>query len=642
MNSEILFKNIYFDLTGFCVTPENPSIGGKATLKLLVNKKILNEIEKIDIRMTCDNEQHCSKMTIKKNRHSSAAVFAGTIPVLIKQTNIRFKIFTKNNIFNFNSRGVYEYEPNDYYDFKLISGNDSPKWVNKSVFYQIFPDRFHHGYNETEYRKKIDEIKTKFYELYGKRQGYFKDINPVFKKWGEKPNKNMSGYEFYFGTLAGISQKISYLKDLGINSIYLTPILKSPSNHRYDTSNYFEIDPVLGGNSGFKDFMKVMRKNKIKVILDAVYNHSGFSADIFEKARRGEKKYEEFFNFYDKKKHYACWLGHGNLPKLNYSSEKLRDYIYRSADSASSFWLNKPYEIDGYRLDVAHMIGCEGSSRENLEILRQMRQAFKSVKKDAFVLAENFFDSGYMLDGTSMDSVMNYHGFTFPVIHYIAGRDHRLRKNKINSAAFGEWLMEVYAKIPFCHANIMYNQLSSHDISRHNSIIGDDLRKILMAVSIQFTFPGIPSIFYGDEIGLTGVGDPECRASMEWNESRQNLKLKNAYKTLIEFRKQSNALAYGGFKILRCSDDIIIYYRKYRESVALLVINNNSDEKNLNIKPDELFLDAAKTMKVECVFDSNKISVRDDGLENEFDITSKNIKIKMLDYSSLIISIIQE
>ncbi len=628
-----LHSGLYFDTTKFCVTSENPSIGHKIKVKLYVAESLLESIIDIRIRTTCDNEEYPAKTRIAK-RYNGFAIFSGEIPVMKKITNIRFKIYTKNAIYWFNSRGVFDHNPNDYFDFKVIAEFNAPKWAARSVFYQIFPDRFWHGFTPGEY-SDVETVREKFETLYGRRKTYFRDIKPSLKKWGETPDATSLGYEFYFGTLDGAAQKLGYLKELGITAIYFTPILKSPSNHRYDTIDYFEVDPVLGGDAAFERFMEEARKAGIKVILDAVYNHSGFSCEEFKKAQKGEEPFTRFFTFYDaQRKKYACWLGNGNLPKLDYASNELREFIYDSDMSASTKWLREPYKIDGYRLDVAHMIGEGGSARNNIGILREMRESFKKYNPDAFVLAENFFDCIDMLDGTSMDSVMNYHGFTFPVIDYFSGRDHRGHPNAIDISAFHDWLMDVYAKIPGAHANIMYNQLSSHDISRHNSLLNNDIKKILMAVTFQFSFPGIPSIFYGDEIGLSGTGDPGCRASMEWDEKKQNGALKSAYKSLIKIRKNESALAYGGMKVLRAHGGLFCFFRKYMNETIVSCFNNSKSGVGFDIRKKELFL-MKSDGKLQTLFDSGEFIKSQHG-KNSASPRDDKISAKLSPYGALI------
>lgn len=602
---DLLYKNIYFAACPPCVEPRDPAPGSSVSLRLFVGKAAAGLIDEIFVRMTCDNEERRIKMKKSRADYGEFYCFTAKIPLLVKTTGVRFKIYSKNNIYWLNARGVYAYHPNDYFDFRIIAGNDAPAWVNKSVFYQIFPDRFWHGLSPEEYAAREKQEK-KFERLYGGREVYFRGIEPRLKCWHEPPDKKALGYEFYMGTLNGIARRKDYLRELGVNAIYLTPIFKSPTNHRYDTIDYFRVDPLLGGNSGFEKFMGEMRGANMRVIVDAVFNHSGFSCDMFKKAKKGIKPYDEFYSFYGKgRARYACWLGHGSLPKLNYASEKLRELIFRGPKSAAARWLSPPYAIDGYRLDVAHMIGKNSTSEGNAEILAEMRSAFKKHRPDAFVLAENFFDPYRMIENDCVDSVMNYHGFTFPVIAYLSGKDHGGRPNALTSAEFCDWIMDSYAKLPQARADIMYNQLSSHDISRHNSLLGKDYKKISAALVFQFTLPGVPSIFYGDEIGLTGVGDPACRAAMIWDEKRHDAALLGAYKKLVAARKKYDALAYGGFRIIRAENGVICYIRKHIKETALCVVNTSTNDAVLRLEPADMFMTGA-IGRVEPIFDSTE------------------------------------
>ncbi len=600
---EFLYKNIYFDLSPLCVSPAILCEGKRARIKLFVNKDALDLINEIAIRTSYDNEEHLIKMKMnRENFQGNFAVFNAVMEIKLKIMNIRFKIYSKKSIYWFNARGIYSYHPNDYFDFRLTAGERPPAWVNKSVFYQIFPDRFKHSFSESQYRQK-GLLEKKFEEFYEERKPYYGHIKPGVKRWNEPPCAKSAGYEFYMGSLGGITRKINYLKKLGINAIYLTPILKSPSNHRYDTEDYFEIDPMLGGNEGFASFMKAMRGAKIRVILDAVYNHSGASCDLFKKAQAGIEPFCDFYNFYGRgRRRYACWLGHGNLPKFNYASKELCDYIFQGPGSASAIWLKAPYKIDGYRLDVAHMIGRNASSDGNLEILLRMKAAFKKINQDAFILAENFFDSFKMIECASVDSIMNYHGFTNPVIAYLSGKDLKQKPCEISADDFRGWIMDCYAKLPQAAADVMYNQLSSHDISRHNSLLELDYNKISAALLFQFTLPGVPSIFYGDEIGLQGTGDPGCRAPMIWNEKLQNKFLFNAYKKLCAMRKKYDALACGGFRFINVESGLICYIRKYKNETIFCVVNFSGKRMSASINVNELFI-FNKIKSIKLLFD---------------------------------------
>lgn len=600
---ETLYNDFYFDCGPMCVAPHAPPPGSEAALKLFVRARAVAEIDEVFVRTTCDNEERRVKMRRSRSMRGGFAVFAAKIPILVKTTGLRFKIYSKNKIYWLNARGLYAYNPNDYYDFRIISGDDAPAWVRKSVFYQIFPDRFWHGLSPAEYARR-EKLEKRFERLYGGREVYFGGIEPRVKRWNEPPDRGSLGYEFYMGTLEGIAMKADYLKELGVNAIYLTPIFKSPTNHRYDTIDYFQVDPLLGGNSGFKKFMDSMRGAGVRVILDAVFNHSGFSCDMFKKAREGVKPYDEFYSFYGSGR-YACWLGHGSLPKLDYASEKLRDLIFRGPRSAAAKWLSPPYSVDGYRLDVAHMIGKNATAEGNAEILSEMKASFKKIRPDAFVLAENFFDSRDMVVNGCVDSVMNYHGFTFPVIAFLSGRDHGGRPNELTCEEFRDWILDCYAKLPQARADIMYNQLSSHDISRHNSLLGMNYPALAAALLFQFTFPGVPSIFYGDEAGMTGRGDPACRAAMKWDEKLRETPLFATYKTLVAARRRYEALATGGFRVIRAAGGVFCYIRKAGRETALCAVNRGASDAALRFEKEDIFIMGA-IGAVETIFDSTR------------------------------------
>ncbi|ODN30452.1 cyclomaltodextrinase [Fervidobacterium thailandense] len=411
-----------------------------------------------------------------------------------------------------------------------------PSWVYESVVYQIFPDRFAIG------RGKSVHDKEKLYTTYG----------GTVSEWGIRPVRTGDSRQskvFYGGDLWGIAEKIDYIQDLGANCLYLTPIFTSPSNHKYDAIDYFSVDPQFGGNRALIKLIKVLKNHSMHLILDGVFNHMSNLSPLFRKAQQGSE-FREFFSFYET--HHRGWWGVQSLPELNLEEVNVRKFI----SSVLTHYLK--LGIDGWRLDCGQDLGPVNNAF--------VASVVKNFSVEKYVVSELWtYPSGWdMVDGT-----MNYH-FRELVISYL--------KSETTHAG---WLLEkMYKNTPKIFG--CWNMLDSHDTERLATTLPDkDLRKL--AIVLQFTYPGVPVIFYGTEIGLEGGPDPECRAPMIWDESKWDNELREFYKQLIKIRRGEIALKVGEFVLL--NDHPIVFLRKSQNvQDTILVAVNPDDEKSLVIQ----------------------------------------------------------
>lgn len=418
-----------------------------------------------------------------------------------------------------------------------------PSWVYDTVIYEIFPDRFFIGKGKSIYDKR---------DLYEKRKGKIED-------WGVPPKKSKNNDHvnvFYGGDLWGISEKIDYLKDLGINAIYLTPIFYASSNHKYDTIDYFRVDPQFGGLPALKNLIKSAHKNNIKIVLDGVFNHVGKEHVLFKKALKGDKNYKNMFVFY--KENYRGWWGTSSLPELHLEEVKVKEYIVSV--------LRKYLElgIDGWRLDCGQDLGPE--------INRFINAKVKEYSSEKYLVSELWtYPAGWDM----VDGIMNYH-FRETVIDYL------LDKNP-NAGYYLQRAFNETSNIYGC-----WNMLDSHDSERLASVLKDKfLRK--SAILLQFTYPGVPVIYYGTEIGISGGNDPECRKTMEWDSNKWNKDLLDFYKKLIYLRKKEPALRYGSFELL--SNEPLIFMRKtpyVLDNIIVYVNKNEETEISVSIPENRL------------------------------------------------------
>lgn len=472
-----------------------------------------------------------------------------------------------------------------YYRLTVYDSSFSvPDWSKDIVYYFIFPDRFKNG-------DKSNDPKVGVRKFYGN-----KDI--VFhQNWLDKPYTKDSGVknfeggnDFFGGDIAGVIQKLDYLKDLGINTIYMTPLFQSPSNHKYDTADFKKIDEAFGTNETYKQLLDEAHKKGIRVIFDASLNHSGadslymdrygkyHSHGAFEKERiRKDSPYYDWYIFDEKftnpDQAYAQWAN-PTLAVFNKSSESYKNFAYKGKDSITQFWMK--YGIDGWRMDVVPYVPDD--------FWREWHKTVKSINPDSFTVAEVWWDTSKYYLGDMFDSGMNY-VFRQAVFDYVDGKDARKALNLF------EMLRENYPAPAFYST---MNLLSSHDAPRAIFHFGykDDAvpqqeiqiakNKLLLATFIQMTYPGAPAIYYGDEVGVTGGEDPGCRATYPWKEEGGNFdeNLLSRFKELIKLRNDNAVLRRGTVQPVYVDDNIIILARQY-EGVTALVATNNSDKNRI-------------------------------------------------------------
>ena len=428
----------------------------------------------------------------------------------------------------------------NFFQYPYINEIDLHKkvaWCDQAVFYQIFVDRFHMGSSS-------------------------KDKRYIDKNWGELPKPK----GFYGGDLPGITEKLDYLQDLGINSIYLTPIFQSPSNHKYDTIDYEEVDAMFGTNRDLKEFVESAHKRGIKILLDAVFNHCSYLCKQFQDVLRKGKEsvyYDWFIIRGDRpvleQMNYECFAACNYMPKWNTNNPEVQKFLLHIATK----WI-KEYGIDGWRLDVADEVSHD--------FWRQFRKAVKAAKPDALIVGENWHDSRPWLEGDQFDSIMNY-SFTKACLDYFA-------YEKYSAQRFCERLSEILMRNTDQVNEMMLNLLDSHDTERFLTNVGENADKLKCALAVLFFFVGMPCIYYGTEIGTAGGYDPDSRRTFDWDKTHWNMDIYNTVKDLIRLRKEQIG---GGIRIYAQNDLLVI------ERGTLSLIVNNTDQsqkwKDLQLLP---------------------------------------------------------
>jgi glycosidase len=418
----------------------------------------------------------------------------------------------------------------------------TPYWVQDAIFYQIFPDRFANGDTSND--------------------------PPNLQKWGSVP----SNWGFQGGDLRGIIQHFDYLLDLGITAIYLNPIFTATSTHRYNTYDYYQIDPRLGTLADFRALLDTAHHNGVRLVLDGVFNHvgRGFFAfvDVLENGENSS--YKDWFhikNFpldaYSRghSENYLGWWNHKDLPKLNTSNKLVRKYIF----DVARYWIEQG--IDGWRLDVPNEIDDDGFWAE-------FRQVVRASNRDAYLLGEIWDVNPRWANDNHFDGLMNY-----PVREALLA----LLQGRETAVQFSERINVLFNSYNPNNLSAMYVPLDSHDTERFKTLVSGNTDKLKLAFLFQMAFPGAPAIYYGDEIGLEGGKDPDSRRAFPWKEANWNQGLRTWIRTLIAQRKRIPSLRRGDYLRLLVDDGQYVFARTLGEDKVLVAINSTSHSCKIEI-----------------------------------------------------------
>ncbi len=448
---------------------------------------------------------------------------------------------------NYTEKGFFDHVPVDdiayHFCFPFLNEADvftAPEWAKETIWYQIFPERFGNG---------------------------DPSLNPEGTvAWGSEDPKPDS---FFGGDFQGVIDHLDHIESLGVNGLYFTPIFKAYSNHKYDTIDYMEIDPQFGDKETFRTLVKECHKRGIRVMLDAVFNHSGYYFAPFQDVLKNgvQSKYYQWFHMWEQEvktepqPNYDTFAFVPEMPKLNTEHPEVKQHLL----DVAKYWVEE-FDIDGWRLDVANEV--------DHAFWRDFRRAVKSVKPETYILGEIWHDSMPWLQGDQFDAVMNY-PFTNAVLKYF--------NDEMSLDHFKNQITHVQHMYPENVNEVSFNLLDSHDTKRILTYADGDKDAVKMMYLFQLSYEGAPCIYYGDEIGMTGGDDPGCRKCMEWDEDEQDLELFNFVKTLIHLRKTEPAFGNRGKLSFRDTDDVLVYEKNAEDQTLLFAVNTLSEEQTLTI-----------------------------------------------------------
>ncbi len=512
------------------------------------------------------------------------AKYSARVPVTEDGTLFRyfFAFFIDGASYYYSRLGITRYTPSLCDRFSLIVGNRVPEWVAGSTCYQIFPDRFSNGdpsigAKEGEYEFDGGKVTT--------------------PSWTEEPKEwNESRCcDFYNGDLKGIEEKVSYFKSLGVNALYINPVFSSQSVHRYDTIDFFTVDPKLGGDEALISLVRTMHENGIRVILDISINHTGLAAIWLKKALEDTTSEERGFYYFNPDGTFSCWQDVKTLPQLNYSDAKLRSLMYEGASSAMKKYLVDPFNIDGWRLDVAPEVGRRGSDHLTYSIWRGVNTSLRAVNDNLYLVGEDWDDSALYLQGDMWNGTMNYYGAGRPLRSWMGERDRFLLTGYGHSplsdlpwngyelaGAFKSAIQSVPLQTPYMQMNL----IDSHDTPRvHNNpdVFDRDIYK--GAIMALYFLPGMPSTYYGDEVLLKGRIDSNdgARYPMEWREDHIDADMFSFFKRMGELRNSDRDLFYSAVEI-SAIDESAVAISRITDGRAYIAIINKGEEREVSIE----------------------------------------------------------
>ncbi|RYV52584.1 glycoside hydrolase family 13 protein [Pengzhenrongella frigida] len=462
-----------------------------------------------------------------------------------------------------NGRGTFAREVPDAADFRLTVHPPAPEWLRETVVYQIFPDRF-------------------------ARSGA---VRPV-PDWAEPARWDDAAIgsgpstprQFFGGDLGGIEAHLDHLERLGVGTVYLTPFFEGRSNHRYDASSFDHVDPLLGGDAALVSLRRALAVRGMHLIGDLTTNHTGAGHEWFRRAQADATCEEaSLYLWSDADPGYVSWLEHASLPKLDYRAPALASRMIDGPESVIGHWLQPPYSLDGWRIDVANMTGRHAVDDATHAVARTIRRTMTDLNPDAVLVSEHFHDAGLDLSGDGWHANMNYSAFTRPLWTWLVDPATTLGFLSLpitiprrGGVSVVETMREFDSAIPWAVTANQWNLLGSHDTPRVRTITGDPAL-VEVAAGLLFTYPGTPTIFAGDEIGLTGTNGERGRGSMPWDRpDRWDARTFAVYQALIALRRGSRALREGGLRWAVVADDAFAYLRETADERVLVLIARSS------------------------------------------------------------------
>lgn len=544
------------------LSDESPELDGRVTVRVRVAGD--DPVDAVWIRTTYDAEPVFHKCCVDREEEG-AVWWAGELPVHNPVTHYRFLLAGGGPDGQrqrwLTAAGVIEHDGPDAFDFRVTTYAAAPDWARDGVVYQIFPDRFARS-------PAADERPTPPWAVPAAW-----DDEVVFE--GSDPRTPL---QLYGGDLDGAVAHLDHVAGLGASVVYTTPVFPGESNHRYNASTFDRVDPVLGGDEAYRRLSDAVHDRGLRLLGDLTTNHTGDTHEWFVAAKDDPAASTRGWYYFHDDGSYECWMGHRTLPKLDLADPALRTMMVEGPDSVVTRWLRPPFSVDGWRIDVANMTGRLGAQDVNHSVARAVRRTAEAERPDALVIGEHNHDASGDLDGDGWHGTMDYSGFSWPVWSWLRdpasparpfGRPLPVPRRPGGQVqrSLREWL----ARNGWRASSASWNILGSHDSARIRTLVGSsDLHRV--AAGLQFTLPGVPMIFAGDEIGLEGVNGEDARRPMPWDrpDTWDHATLAT-YAALAAARRDHIALRRGGLRWAYVDDDTLAFLREHPEETLLVV-----------------------------------------------------------------------
>ncbi|MPQ43315.1 glycoside hydrolase family 13 protein [Clostridium tarantellae] len=516
----------------------------------------------------CDNSYECNSKLFKAIIEVKNQV--GLIKYYFRIEKNNSVLFYGNNDDLLGGIGRIYYENPKAYQITVYEDFNVPKWYKEGIIYQIFVDRF---FNGNEDGKIINPKPNSF--IYG---NWYDD--PMYIK---DTNGNISRWDFFGGNLKGVRKKLKYLKDLGVSIIYMNPIFKAVSCHKYDIADYELIDEMFGTNEEFKLLCEEAKKLNIRIILDGVFSHTGADSKYFNKYGNYESlgayesrcsPYFQWYRFFQYPDKYECWWGFDNQPNVEELTPSYIDFIIKNENSIIAKWIK--LGASGWRLDVADELPDE--------FIMLIKERMKLVDNESVLIGEVWEDASNKISysqprkyffGKELDSVTNY-PLREIILSFVQGY--------IDSVTFAKKIMNLKENYPKENFFSCMNLLGNHDTERVLTRLNNRMELLKLAICMQMTLPGVPLVYYGDEAGSKGSKDPDNRKTFPWG--KENIEVLKLYKTLINIRTENEIFTKGDFNININYDlpkEVLVYKRDYNKKEGIVLINSSNENKKVTI-----------------------------------------------------------
>jgi len=558
------------------VSNQAPKLLDKVKIRVRIHEAI-GDVHQVMVRFSESGEAFPTPPAKVVKRDGGWSWYEATVTMHNPKMNYRFVIILDDGRqLTYNAIGLFETEQPDINDFRLNTFSSAPKWGPSSVMYQIFPDRWARSAQADKHKTPDWAIKA---------------------SWGDEVIGSGPGTseQFFGGDLWGVIEHLDHLKKLGVTLLYLTPIFPGRSNHRYDASSFAEVDPLLGGNKALQALIAEAHKRGFKIIGDLTSNHSGDAHEWFKAAYKNPGAAEsEFYYFTEGNTKYDSWFGVPSLPKFNWKSQELRKRFIEGKTSVVAKWLKAPFGFDGWRIDVANMTGRIRDEDMYAEVANIVRKTMVEVNPDTIMLGEYTGDAAYEVQGDGWQGAMTYANFTRPLWRWMFDLnqkgDYFQNMGYIGRAESAAEFVDSHTKFAAAfpwHVRVNnMNALNTHDTPRFKSYTLDGAQRV--AAGMQFTFPGIPVVWAGDEFGLDGFNGEKSRTPIPWNDERpSDRSMIETYAQLAAMRKQHPALVDGSMRFVFADSDTLIYVRESKKE-RLIVLATRGRTGDVKIAPDAI------------------------------------------------------